>query len=62
MKNKDKYTSQNNRNEVEEIIQKLKALKSIESPNRNYCEGVALKLLKQLKKVLRTYNYSFACA
>jgi hypothetical protein len=40
----------------------LRELKQLESPNRNYCEGVAIKLLNQLKKVLKTYNYSFSCA
>ena len=27
-----------------------------------HCEGVAKNLESQLKKVLRTFNYSFACA
>jgi hypothetical protein len=33
----------------------------MESSNREHCEGVAVKLLNQIKKVLKAYNYSHTC-
>lgn len=34
----------------------------MESYNSSYCEGVAALLQRQFKKILRVYNYSFACS
>jgi hypothetical protein len=34
----------------------------MESSNREHCEGVAVKLLNQIKKVLKAYNYSHTCS
>lgn len=39
----------------------MRQLKKLENPNREHCEGVALKLLAQIKKVLKAYNYSHSC-
>lgn len=50
------------RRELEKTYNELKSLKRKENPNSEYCEGVTLSLLKQLKKVLKIYNYSFACS
>jgi iron-sulfur cluster repair protein YtfE (RIC family) len=47
---------------IQHITNKLRQLKKIESSNREHCEGVALKLLIQIKKVLKAYNYSYTCA
>lgn len=33
----------------------------MQSSNREHCEGVAVKLLNQIKKVLKAYNYSHTC-
>lgn len=33
----------------------------METADRSFCEGVAPSLEKQLKKILKVYNYSYAC-
>ena len=59
---KGEMNNRENKKEFEKIYNQLKELKGYETLNSSYCEGVARILLKQLKKILRVYNYSFACS
>jgi len=47
---------------LEKIINALKRLKEVEGEEKNFCEGVTISLERQLKKILKVYNYSFACS
>ena len=61
MKNIKPINDQNLKH-IEQITHKLRLLKKMESSNREHCEGVAVKLLNQIKKVLKAYNYSHTCS
>ena len=50
-----------NKKEIEKVISKLQRLKKDQKANLTFCEGVALKLEEQLRKVLKAFNYSYAC-
>lgn len=51
-----------NRQELDRVIRELKQLKTVESNGSHFCDGVTPSLERQLKKVLKVYNYSFACS
>lgn len=59
---KNEFLRRENKQEIDRIYLELKQLKKRESPNRQFCEGVARSLIKQLKKLLSVYNYSFTCS
>ena len=50
-----------NKKALHDIITELKRLKSMETVNSSFCEGVIPSLERQLKKILKVYNYSYAC-
>ena len=47
---------------LDHIVSELKRLKRVETSESSFCEGVTPSLEKQLKKILKVYNYSFACS